>query len=444
MTTGGLFKKIMIFAIPLIISNVLQLLFNAADIVVVGRYVGPGSLAAVGSTSYLVGFFINFFIGVSVGVNVLVARFFGAHDERNVRETVQTALISSVIAGAVLAVVCFFLAYPLLRMISAPEDVIDQAALYFKIYFAGSPAVVLYNFGAAILRAVGDTRRPLYYLLAGGLINVPLNIFFVAVLGMDASGVAAATVIAQTISALLVVRCLMKTEGTYRFDLRTAKLFKDKLIGILRLGVPSGVQSSLFSVSNMLIQSAVNTFGTIAVAGNTAASNLEGFGYVSMGCIYQAALSFTSQNIGAGKIERVRPVLWNCLGIVTALGAAIGLVMVFYGPRLLSLYTGNVTVIYYGMDRLDLMAPFIFACGAMDVVVGSSRGMGASMQPTIVTMIGVCVLRVVWVYTVFSIYPTLFAIYVSYPVSWIVTGVVHFICNQVLYKKLKKSYGMQA
>lgn len=298
MCNGPLLGKLLLFALPLMLSGILQLLFNAADIIVVGRFTGSHALAAVGSTSSLINLLVNLFIGFSIGANVLTAQYYGAKDQKNIHQTIHTSILISLIGGIILIAVGVLLARPLLELMATPEDVLDQATLYMKIYFCGMPATMVYNFGAAILRAIGDTRRPLYFLFTAGVLNVFLNLFFVIVFHMGVAGVALATIISQTLSAILVVRCLTNLDGICRLYLKQLKIYPEKLLRIVQIGLPAGLQGAVFSISNVLIQSSVNSFGSIAMAGNTAASNLEGFVYTSMNAVYQTALSFTSQNMG--------------------------------------------------------------------------------------------------------------------------------------------------
>lgn len=319
MTSGPLLGKILLFSIPLMLSGILQLLFNAADIIVVGRFAGSGALAAVGSTSSLINLLINVFVGLSVGVNVLVARYYGARNDRAVSETVHTAVATSIVSGLILVVLGILLANPLLRLMGTPEDVLGQSVLYMRIYFLGMPVLMVYNFGAAILRAIGDTRRPLYFLLASGVVNVCLNLFFVVALGMGVDGVAWATVISEHISAFLVLKSLMGAPGALKLDLRQLRIHTRKLKRIVKIGLPAGMQGAIFSISNVLIQSSVNSFGSIAMAGNTASSNIEGFVYTAMNAVYQTNLSFTSQNLGGRKYSRINKIMYICLGVVLSL-----------------------------------------------------------------------------------------------------------------------------
>lgn len=438
MCSGPLWGKLLLFSVPLILSGILQLLFNAADIVVVGRFSGNHALAAVGSTSSLIQLFVNVFIGCSIGTNVLVGRFYGAKDAKNVSETVHTSILFSIVCGCILIFLGVAFARPMLEWMATPPEVLGQAVLYMRIFFVGMPAMMLYNFGAAVLRATGDTQRPLYYLLLAGVINVVLNLFFVIVCGLGVAGVALATIISQAVSALLVLRCLMHTEGMCRLELKKLKLHRDKLKHIVRIGFPAGMQSAIFSISNVLIQSSVNSFGAIAMAGNTAASNLEGFVYTSMNAIYQATLSFTSQNMGAGNQKRIDQILWRCLVLVTVIGGIFGCLMVLFSPHLLGIYSSDAEVIAYGIQRLKIICLPYFLCGIMEVLVGSLRGMGYSVMPMLVSLTGACGLRIVWIFTVFAWQHSLFVLYLSYPITWVITAAAHLVCWCKLRQIMKK------
>ena len=435
MCSGPILGKVLVFALPLMLSGVLQLLFNAADVIVVGRFAGSQSLAAVGSTSSLINLLINLFIGLSVGVNVLVAKYYGAKDEKEVSLTVHTAITTSLISGFLLIAVGVGASRPLLLMMGTPEDVIEKSVLYMRIYFAGMPVVMLYNFGSAILRAIGDTKRPLYYLLAAGVVNVILNLFFVISLNMDVAGVALATVISQCISAGLIIRCLAKSEGGLRLHLKKLRIDKRKLGQITWIGLPAGMQGAIFSISNVLIQSSVNSFGSTVMAGNTAASNIEGFVYTAMNAVYQSNLSFTSQNVGGKKFGRLNKILFVCLGVVTATGMLLGFGAIGGARGLLGIYSSDPEVISYGMKRLLIICSTYFICGWMDTVVGSLRGMGYSMLPMVVSLTGACLFRVVWIFTVFSRFHSLTVLYISYPISWIITVAAHLLCYFRLRKK---------
>ena len=442
MCNGPIFGKLLVFALPLMLSGILQLLFNAADIVVVGKFSGSHALAAVGSTGALINLFVNVFIGFSIGTNVLVAQYFGARDEKNVHETVHTSILLGIVGGFILIVAGMVFAKPMLEWMDTPEDVLSHAVLYMRIYFIGMPAMLVYNFGAAILRAIGDTRRPLYYLLSAGVINVILNLFFVIVLDMGVAGVATATVISQVVSAILIVRCLMHSDGIYRLDLHALKIHKTKMVHIAKIGLPAGVQGAVFSLSNVLIQSSVNSFGSIAMAGNTAAGNIEGFVYTSMNAVYQTALSFTSQNVGGRRQDRIPKIVFQCLAIVTVVGAVLGNLAYQCGPFLLNIFSSDPEVIQYGMSRMQIICQWYFLCGIMDVAVGILRGMGYSVMPMLVSLAGACGLRVLWIFTVFVWKHSLFVLYLSYPITWTITLAVHFICFFVIWKRKKGAWAM--
>ncbi len=442
MTSGALLPKVLMFSLPLIASGVLQLLFNAADMVVVGRFAGKEYLAAVGSTGSLINLMVNVFIGLSVGGSVAVARAFGAQDYAAVHRSVHTAMTLAVIAGVVVGLLGFLFCRPLLKLMDNP--VLDLATTYMKIYFLGMPFNMIYNFGASILRAVGDTRRPLIYLTIAGVVNVALNLILVIGFHMNVAGVAIATVSSQAVSAVLVVICLMRSSGAVHLDVKDLRIHKRQLIDIAKVGLPAGLQGSLFSISNVLIQSSVNGFGEVVVAANSAGGNLEGFVYTAMNAIHQAALTFASQNLGAGKVRRVRKSVFVCLATVTVIGLVFGNLMYLCGRPLLSLYLDDpaaidpatgVTVLDYGMKRMAYMLPPYFLLGLMDVIVGSLRGVGYSIMPMIVSLTGACLFRVVWILTIFAANPTLDILYLSYPLSWALTFGVHLLCYFLIARK---------
>ena len=435
MCNGPLLGKILIFAVPLMLSGILQLLFNAADIIVVGRFSGSHALAAVGSTSALINLLVNVFIGLSVGTNVLIAQYYGAKDRKNISETVHTSVLISLISGFILVFVGVALAKPILKLMGTPDDVLNQAVLYIRIYFLGMPVTMLYNFGAAILRAIGDTKRPLYFLSIAGVVNVVLNLIFVIAFDMGVAGVALATVISQVISAALVVRCLVCMDGICRLNLKKLHIHRDKLMRMVQIGLPAGMQGAIFSLSNVLIQSSVNSFGSVAMAGNTAAANIEGFVYNSMNAVHQTALSFTSQNVGAKKYKRIGKILTQCLLIVSAIGLTMGIGAYALGKPLLHIYSSDPEVIQYGLARMQGICVTYFLCGIMDVMVGSLRGMGCSIMPMLVSLTGACGFRILWIFTVFAWKHSLFVLYISYPISWIITAGVHMICYTVVKKK---------
>lgn len=438
MCNGPLLKKIILFAIPLMLSGVLQLLFNAADVIVVGRFTGNEALAAVGSTSSLINLLINLFVGVSVGANVLLGKHIGARDEENASKTVHTAVTFALVVGIAMIFVGFFLSRPLLELMGTPEDVINLSVLYMRIYFVGMPAFMFYNFGAALLRAVGDTKRPLYFLTLAGIINVIFNLIFVIVFHMGVAGVALATIISEGISAFLVFLCLKGADGVLHLDYRSLSFHKDVAIQMMKIGLPAGLQGCIFSVSNVLIQSSVNSFGSIAMAGNTASANLEGFVYNAMNSLYQTSLSFTSQNMGAKKYKRVDKILIECLVIVMIVGIVMGGGAYLIGTSLLSIYSSDPQVISYGLLRMSLICVPYFLCGMMDVFVGSLRGMGYSVMPMLVSLTGACLFRIIWIFTIFATNRSLFVLYFSYPVSWALTATAHLICYMIVRKKVFK------
>lgn len=438
MCNGPLTRKIITYCIPLALSGILQLLYNAADIIVVGRFSGPTALAAVGSTGSLINLIVNLLIGLSVGASVCVANFYGAGREKDVRETVHTAMLISVIGGVIVAVVGMVFAKTFLGWMGSPDDVIDQATLYLRIYFAGMPLTMAYNFASAIFRALGDTKRPLYYLAVSGLVNVILNLTFVIVFKMGVAGVATATVVAQAVSTTLIIMCMIRSHSVIHLQRDMLRIHGDKLKEIVRVGLPAGLQGTIFSISNVLIQSSINSFGSIAIAGNSASSNLEGFMYTSMNSVYQAALSFAGQNMGARKYFRLKKVLCNCLAIVTGIGIGMGAITYLFRYQLLGIYSSDMDVINFGIERLELFCLTYFTCGAMDVMVGQMRGMGYSIVPMIVSLVGVCGIRIVWIFTVFKASNSLLTLYMSYPVSWVVTLAVHFSTFLYVYHKVKQ------
>lgn len=437
MTEGPLFRKIVAFSLPLMLSGVLQLLFNAADTVVVGRWASDTAMAAVGSTGALINLIVNMLIGLSVGTSVATAYFYGADREKDVSETIHTSVVISLVGGIVVGLLGFIFSKTFLVWMASPENVIEQSALYMKIYFLGLPASMIYNFCAAVLRAVGDTKRPLIYLTIAGVVNVVLNVILVCFFDMDVAGVAIATVSSQVVSAVLVVRCLMKRDDCCKLIIRSLTIKKDKLLRILRIGIPAGLQGSVFSLSNVLIQSSVNSFGDIVMSGNAAASNIEGFVYIAMNSLYHAALTFTGQNVGAKKFHRIRKVFLYCLGCVVVIGLVLGNLCYIFGPELISIYKPNAPdVIEWGMRRLGIISTTYFLCGLMEVFVGSLRGMGASMIPMIVSTLGACGIRILWIETIFASIGTIESLYWSYPVSWLITSAAHLICYIIIKRNL--------
>lgn len=440
MCEGPILKKMLIFALPLMASSLLQLLFNAADIIVVGRFAGDTSLAAVGSTTSIVNLLVNLFIGCSIGANVLVARFYGAKRLQDLSETVHTAMAIGIVSGIGLTIVGMIGAPVILRLMKTPEEVLGLAVVYLRTYFLGMIAMMIYNFGAAILRAIGDTKRPLYYLMTAGIINVSFNLLFVIVFKWGVFGVGIATTISQIVSAILVFRCLMKEQEEIRVYPKKIKLHKDKLLNILQIGLPAGFQSTLFSISNVFIQSSVNSFGAVVMAGNSAAQNIEGFIYVSTNAFHQAAVSFTSQNYGAKKYDRINRIMFVAQGCTIIIGSLFSGAAVAMGPALLSLYTTSPDVVKAGMVRLMIIGLTYPLCGVMDTMVGSLRGMGYSVVPMIVSLLGACATRLVWLATVFQVdaFHTIETVYIIYPISWVFTALAHIITYIIVKNRMKK------
>ena len=440
MTTGPIFSKILMFVLPLMASGILQLLFNAADVIVVGKFAGSLALAAVGSNGPLINLFVNVVIGISTGANVLVARFYGSHDYDDLSRCVHSAIAISGILGILVAILGFFLSTPMLALMNTDPQVLPLASLYLKIYFVGIPATLVYNFGAAILRAVGDTERPLRFLIISGIINVVLNLILVIVFRLDVAGVGIATAVSQYVSAFLVLRCLMHSDGHYQLKPKEIRFYKDMILRILQIGFPAGLQSSIFSLSNVLIQSSINSFGYITMAANSAAGNIDGFIYISVNAVHHAGLSFTSQNYGAKQFDRIKRIFFLCGITVFSIGLIMGSLFNLLGPQLLSLYVSTsdpnyAAVVSTGLVRMRIVGMSYCLCGLMDTCTGLLRGLGKSWTPLIISTLGACVFRVVWIYTVFAVFRTLNVLYLSYPISWTITPIVQIIVLIYTFKK---------
>ena len=436
MCNGTIMDKLISFSLPLMLSGILQLMFNAVDIIVVGRFSGSQALAAVGSTSALINVFTNLFIGISLGANVLTARFYAAGREKEVSETVHTAITLALVSGIVMALVGLVFSKGALALMGTPDDVIGLSALYMRIYFLGMPFFMLYNYGAAILRAVGDTKRPLLFLMIAGVINACLNMVLVIVFKLGVAGVAIATVISQMISCVLVLRCLCRSESSYRLRFSELGMKGYYLKQIFSVGVPAGIQSTVINFSNVLLQSSVNSFGSTAMAGYTAANNLLGFLYVSVNSITQACMSFTSQNYGAGKTKRMDRVLIDCLILSCAFSLTMGCCAWFFGPQLLRIYTESSAVISCGVEILSFTTVTYFLCGIMDLIPGALRGMGRSAVPMILSIIGTVGTRIVWIFWIFPYHRSLDILFLSYPVSWILTILMQVICFFIVRKSV--------
>ena len=441
MLQGPLLKNIILYTIPIILTSWLQLLFNAADLVVVGQANGSNSLAAVGATGAITNLIINLFIGLSVGAGVGVAHGLGSGDDEAVHRTVHTAIPAAIISGVFLTIVGVALSKTFLVWMDTPEenDVLKLATRYMQIYFGGMVFNMVYNFAASILRAAGDTKSPLMYLGLAGVINVGLNLIFVLAFGMNVEGVALATILSQAVSAVLVVRKLMHRTDACHLELKKMRIYGPQLSKMIRIGLPAGIQGSMFSISNVMIQSSINSFGDIVMSGNTAAANLEGFVFTAMNAFHQTAVNFTGQNVGARQYDRVKKILWTCLGCVAATGAVLGLSLYGFGRPLLGIYiSDSQQAIEYGLIRLGYICAVYFICGLMDVSTGALRGMGSSIVPMIISVLGVCGVRLLWIATVFNAYHTTDCLYLSYGVSWTITFIAQFIAFWMLYKQHTK------
>lgn len=436
MCNGSIMDKLISFSLPLMLSGILQLMFNAVDIVVVGRFSGSQALAAVGSTTALINIFTNLFIGISLGANVLAARFYASGREKEMSETVHTAITLALISGIIMAVVGLVLAKLALELMGTPSDVIELSTLYMRIYFCGMPFFMLYNYGAAILRAVGDTKRPLIFLIISGVANAGLNMILVIIFHMGVAGVGIGTVISQLISCILVLRCLYKSEGCYQLRFSKLRIQKVYLRQIFQVGIPAGIQSTVINFSNALLQSSVNSFGSTAMAGYTAANNILGFLYVSVNAVTQACMSFTSQNYGVGKYKRMDRVLINCLILSVVISGVLGCGSYAFGTEILKVYTENPKVIQCGLEILSMTTITYFLCGIMDLFPGALRGMGRSGVPMILSIIGTVGTRIVWIFMLFPQHRSLKFLFISYPASWLFTIVMQVICFYFVRKQV--------
>lgn len=439
-TEGPLTVRIIKFIIPLLLTGVLQLLYNAADSIIVGHWDGSEALAAVSSVGALVNLLLNAFMGLAVGAAVSVAHDFGAKDYEGVKRTVHTSYLVAIVGGVVFGIVGMIFARTFLVWMGSPEDVLPLSTVYLVIYFAGTPANMIYNFGASILRSVGDTKRPLIFLTLSGLVNVILNVFFVVVLRIGVAGVALATIISQIMSAVMIVVYQMKQTDCTRLNLRELKIYRDKLTKIIKVGLPAGFQGTVFSISNVVIQSSINSFGSAVMAANGAAGSIEGFTYTAMNSVYQASLTFVGQNVGARRYERINRVVFTCLAIVTVVGLVFGLSSYIFADQLLGFYLPeSPDAIPYGVTRLLYVAVPYFLCGCMEVMVGGQRGMGMSITPMITSLLGSCAFRILWINTVFAANHSLILLYLSYPISWTITFAVHTFFYFRKLKSVKKN-----
>jgi len=428
MCNGSIMDKLISFALPLMLSGILQLMFNAVDIIVVGHFSSSQALAAVGSTTALINVFVNLFIGVSLGTNVLAARCYAAGKDKEMSEVVHTSILFALISGIVMAVIGVLLAKPALQLMQTPADVIDQSALYMRIYFLGMPFFMLYNYGAAVLRAVGDTKRPLMYLILSGIVNTLLNLFLVIVFRLAVAGVAISTIIAQCMSCILILNCLRKSESSYKLTFSGLNIKWVYLRQIFQVGIPAGIQSTVINFSNALLQSSVNSFGSTAMAGYTAANNILGFLYASVNAVTQACMSFTSQNFGVGKYKRVDLVLRDCMILTVGVSLVLGGGAYLFGNEVLRIYTNDSEVVRCGVEILSITTVPYFLCGIMDLFPGSLRGMGYSTVPMILSVVGTVGMRIFWIYRVFPLHRSLYVLFISYPASWTFTIIMQVIC----------------
>ncbi len=435
MSTGSLLPKLIKFTIPVMLSGLLQLLFNAADLVVVGRFAGSVALAEVGATTAIIQLIVNLLIGLATGTNVTIARYYGAKDGKSVSETVHTTMVLAVIGGVLIGIIGVVFAKPLLGMMGTPPEIMEGAALYMRIIFIGLPVSAIYNYGSATLRAVGDTKRPLYYLAIAGVLNVLLNLFFVIVCDLAVAGVALATTLSQVLSMILTVRCLMKSDGLYRLELKKLRLYKDKLLQLLRIGIPAGLQGCVFSFSNVIIQSSINTFGAAVISGNTASASIDGFMFCALDAFNQTTTSAISQNMGARQYKRSEKVVKYCTVLVVTIGLVLGALCIIFREPLVSIYAKELDVIEYGAYRLLIISPAFFTAGLMNMMGGVNRGLGYSVLPTVVALIGACAFRIVWIFTLFAAMPTLLMLYISYPITWALTAAAHYVCYFIIRKK---------
>ncbi len=436
MTTGVLFPKILGFAFPLMVTGLLQIVYNAADVMVVGRFAGSISLAAVGATTTLVNLMLNLFLGLSMGSGVVVAKHIGAGDGASVHRAVHSAMLLSILSGIVIGLFGVVISPYALSAMGTPDDVHSLSTLYLRIFFLGTPANMVYNYGASILRATGDSKRPLYILTATGILNVALNLVFVINFNMNVAGVALATIISQYVSAICILYILLNINSYIHLSLRKLRFYKDEIRDILKIGIPAGLQGSLFSLSNVVIQSSINSFGAAAIAGNTASGNVDSIIFTCCNSVSQTATTFTSQNLGARQYKRIRKIYFNCIGVSMGIAVIFGVALLAFGPQILTVFSTDAEVIDMGLIRLRLFAVTYIVNSVLDVTTGQMRGLGKSVIPMIVTMVGVCGLRVLWVFTVFPQYRSMFTLYLSYPVSWLITGTVLVIMYAVTFRKI--------
>lgn len=440
MCTGAVLPKLLKFALPMMATNILQLMFSAADSIVVGRFAGEAQLAAVGAVVPLISLLTNLFLGLSVGANVTAAKCYGSDDEKGLSETLHTAITLGAVVGLFLTGLGLVLSERLLVLMKTPDDVLEYAVLYLRIYFLGMTSMTVYNFGSAVLRAVGDTKRPLLFLIISGSLNVALNLLFVICFKWGVAGVAVSTILTQTLSAYLLLICLSKESNGLRFEPKKLGIRRDKIKSIVMIGLPAGFQSSMYSVSNVVIQSSINSFGKTVIAANTAAVNFEDMIYFTLNAVMQSVTSFTGQNMGKGDMKRVRHVQVVGQAVVVTTGAILILTFSLLAPQLLGIYIKSPLVITYGVERLRILLPLYFFCGVMEVFIGGMQGIGHSLLPAIVSLVGICALRVGFLTLLFPLeaFHKVTYVYALYPATWIITSIAEGICFIIVYRHTSK------
>lgn len=435
MLNGVLWSKILMFALPLAASSILQQLFNSADIAVVGHYAGSRALAAVGSNGPIINLLVNIFVGLSIGANVIISRYLGEDDKTSVRKATHTTILISLISGIIIMCIGLIITRPILTLMSTPDDIIDLAVVYLRIYFLGMPFIMLYNFGSAILRSRGDTKRPFICLLISGVVNVLLNLFFVIVCGMSVAGVGIATVISNIISSGILLYFLMHEKGVLRIKIRELRIDQKILSKIMKIGLPAGLQGVVFSLSNICIQSGLNSLGSDVVAGSAASVNFDILAYYLLNAFSQACVTFTSQNYGAEKYERCRRITLWCLGFGLIFTIVLDAIFIVFGDTLIRFYTTEPTVIEFALIRMKFVLSFQFLNAIMDVMSGSLRGIGYSLIPALISVAGVCGIRMLWIYTFFANSPTFLTLLSAYPVSWAITSFAILISYFIVKKR---------
>ena len=439
MTTGPFFKKIILFSIPLIFTGLLQLVYNTADTVIVGRFAGKQALAAVGSTGSLVALILNVFMGLAMGAGVVTAKYIGAGNMQKIKRCTHTAMLLSVVCGIAVGIIGFFVSGWMLRLMNVEAEILALSTLYLKIYFLGAPGMLIYNFGAAILRSHGDTQRPLYILFLSGIVNIVLNLILVIPVKLGVSGVAIATVVSQYISAVLVVVCLLRTDSVIKIHLKELRIHKTELLEIIKIGVPAGIQNSMFSIANVIIQSSVNAFGENAMAGIAAGSNYDSYIYTCTNAFAQTTMTFTSQNVGAEKYENVSKIYGRCLLLTCVVAGGLSCIGYVLRSQIVGIFSDVPEVIAIGAERMQLIMPFYITCSLQDVAAGQIRGLGRSTEPMLVSLIGTCGVRLLWLFVFLPMNRTLMNLFVAYPLSWAITFIAQAALYAVLKKKLMKN-----